>query len=44
MFVGTVFLVIAIIQEIAALLVALGLVVIAVGWAVFRVRRSEERL
>jgi NADH-quinone oxidoreductase subunit L len=44
LFVGTAFLVVAILQEVAALLVALGLLVIAVGWAVFRVRRSEERL
>jgi NADH-quinone oxidoreductase subunit L len=44
LFVGTAFLVIAITRGFAAFVVAAGLVVIAVGWAVFRVRRSEERL
>ncbi|MFN2590880.1 MAG: NADH-quinone oxidoreductase subunit L [Actinomycetota bacterium] len=44
LFVGTAFLAIAITRGFAALIVAAGLVVIAVAWAVFRVRRGEERL
>jgi NADH-quinone oxidoreductase subunit L len=44
LFVGTAFLAIAITRGFAALVIAAGLVVIGVGWAVFRTRRSEERL
>ncbi|HJP65012.1 MAG TPA: NADH-quinone oxidoreductase subunit L [Actinomycetota bacterium] len=43
LFVGTAFLAIAITRGLAALIAAAGLVVIALAWAVFRTKRSEER-
>jgi hypothetical protein len=45
LFAGTAFLAIAITRGFAAMLVAAGLLVIGVGWVIFRsTRRSEERL
>jgi NADH-quinone oxidoreductase subunit L len=44
LFVGTAFLAIAITRGLTALIAAAGLLVIGVAWAVFRTRRSEERL
>ncbi|HEX9237094.1 MAG TPA: hypothetical protein VF972_12515, partial [Actinomycetota bacterium] len=44
LFVGTAFLAIAITRGVSGLIVAAGLVVVGVGWAVFRTRKGEERL